>query len=91
MIEEFDKSLRKIQKLKFDVVCVTGDHSTPTKMKGHSWHPVPVIINSKNSFYGTSKRFTEKECLKGTLGLFEGKNLMNFILAHGELLSKFGA
>ena len=91
VIEEFDKSLRKIQKLKFDVICITGDHSTPTKMKGHSWHPVPVIINSKNSFYGTSKRFTEKECLKGTLGLFEGKNLMNFILAHGELLSKFGA
>lgn len=91
VIERFDKELEKVLKFKFDVVCITGDHSTPSKMKGHSWHPVPVIINSKNSFHGTSKRFTEKECMKGMLGLFEGKNLMNFILAHAEMLSKFGA
>ena len=91
VIENFDKQLEKVLKLRFDVVCITGDHSTPSKMKSHSWHPVPVIINSKNSFYGTSKRFTEKECIKGMMGLFEGKNLMNFILAHAEMLSKFGA
>jgi 2,3-bisphosphoglycerate-independent phosphoglycerate mutase len=91
VIEDFDRALKEILKLNFDVVCITGDHSTPSKMKNHSWHPVPVVISSKNSFYGTSKRFTEKECLKGTLGLFEGKNLMNFILAHAGILSKFGA
>lgn len=91
VIQNFDTELKKINKLNFDVICITGDHSTPSKMKSHSWHPVPVAIKSKNSFYGTSKRFTEKECLKGTMGLFEGKNLMNYILAHSELLSKFGA
>ena len=91
VIEDFDSELGKILDLNFDVVCITGDHSTPSRMKSHSWHPVPVLINSKNSFYGTSKRFTEKECMKGALGLFEGKNLMNYILAHAEMLSKFGA
>ena len=91
VIENFDSELGKILDLNFDVVCITGDHSTPSRMKSHSWHPVPVLINSKNSFYGTSKRFTEKECMKGALGLFEGKNLMNYILAHAEMLSKFGA
>ena len=91
IIEDFDKHLKNIMKLNFDVVCITGDHSTPSKMKSHSWHPVPVMINSKNSFYGTSKRFTEKECIKGNLGLFEGKSLMNYILAHADMLAKFGA
>ncbi|MBT4434766.1 2,3-bisphosphoglycerate-independent phosphoglycerate mutase [bacterium] len=91
VIEDFDKILPDIIKLNFDVLAITGDHSTPARMKSHSWHPVPVLINSKNSFYGTSKRFTEKECQKGTLGLFEGKYLMNLLLAHAEMLSKFGA
>ncbi|NSW88255.1 2,3-bisphosphoglycerate-independent phosphoglycerate mutase [bacterium] len=91
IIEDFDKHLKNIMKLNFDVVCITGDHSTPSKMKSHSWHPVPVMINSKNSFYGTSNRFTEKECIKGNLGLFEGKSLMNYILAHADMLAKFGA
>jgi len=91
IIEDFDKNLKNIMKLNFDVVCITGDHSTPSKMKSHSWHPVPVMINSKNSFYGTSNRFTEKECIKGNLGLFEGKSLMNYILAHADMLAKFGA
>ena len=69
----------KIKKLNFDVLAITGDHSTPSKMKGHSWHPVPVIIKSNNSFNGISKRFTEKECLKGNMGIFEGKYLLNLI------------
>ena len=91
VIEEFDKVLPKIKKLNFDVLAITGDHSTPSKMKGHSWHPVPVIIKSHNSFEGISKRFTEKECLKGNMGIFEGKYLLNLIFAHGQMLNKFGA
>ena len=91
VIEEFDKVLPKIKKLNFDVLAITGDHSTPSKMKGHSWHPVPVIIKSDNSFEGISKRFTEKECLKGNMGIFEGKYLLNLIFAHGQMLNKFGA
>ena len=91
IIENFDKELNNILKLNFDVICITGDHSTPSKMKSHSWHPVPVMINSKNSFYGISNRFTEKECIKGSLGIFQGKNLMNYILAHGDMLAKYGA
>lgn len=91
VIEKFDKLLPKIKKLNFDVLAITGDHSTPSKMKGHSWHPVPVIIESNNSFKGISKRFTEKECLKGNMGIFEGKYLLNLIFAHGQMLNKFGA
>jgi len=91
IIEEFDKVVPKIQKIGFDVITITGDHSTPAKMKSHSWHPVPILINSKNSFYGNSQRFTEKECLKGTVGTLEAKNLLNIIFAHADMLNKFGA
>ena len=91
VIEEFDKHLPVIQKIGFDVVAITGDHSTPSRIKSHSWHPVPVLIKSKNSFYGLSKRFTEKECVKGTLGIFEAKNLLNILFAHADMLNKFGA
>ena len=90
-IEDFDNNLPDIMDLDFDVICITGDHSTPSRMQSHSWHPVPVLVNSRNSFYGFSKRFTEKECLKGSLGIFEAKNLLNIILAHADMLNKFGA
>tara|TARA_B100000131_G_scaffold70443_1_gene66766 strand:+ start:30066 stop:31289 length:1224 start_codon:yes stop_codon:yes gene_type:complete len=91
IIEEFDQNLPEILKLKFDVIAITGDHSTPSKMKSHSWHPVPVAIHSKNSFIGLSKRFNEVECLKGSMGIFEAKHLLTLMFAHSGILDKFGA
>ena len=91
IIEDFDSNLPNVMALGFDVVCITGDHSTPSRMQSHSWHPVPVLVNSQNSFHGLSKRFTEKECLKGSLGIFEAKNLLNIMFAHAGMLNKFGA
>ena len=43
-IEEFDAALPILLKKKPDVLAITGDHSTPCPMKGHSWHPQPVLI-----------------------------------------------
>jgi 2,3-bisphosphoglycerate-independent phosphoglycerate mutase len=42
-IEQLDAALPRITALKPTVLIVTGDHSTPSKMKSHSWHPVPVL------------------------------------------------
>jgi 2,3-bisphosphoglycerate-independent phosphoglycerate mutase len=91
VIEEFDKNLPKILELKPSVLVITGDHSTPSVLKGHSWHPVPVLLKSHYVLGGTSQRFTERECLKGELGIFPAKKLINLMLAHALRLAKYGA
>ncbi|MDI6860871.1 MAG: 2,3-bisphosphoglycerate-independent phosphoglycerate mutase [Caldisericia bacterium] len=91
IIEEFDTFLPEILSLNFDTICITGDHSTPTPMKSHSFHPVPVLIKSPFVFKGFSNRFTERECLRGEVGIIKGEDLMPLLLAHSRRLKKFGA
>ncbi|MCS7083826.1 MAG: 2,3-bisphosphoglycerate-independent phosphoglycerate mutase [Aquificaceae bacterium] len=90
-IEEFDSYLPEIMSLNPNVIAITGDHSTPSIMKSHSWHPVPVLIYSKFTLGKTSQRLTERECLKGELGIFPTYKLINYLLAHSLRLEKFGA
>lgn len=91
IIEEFDNLLPEILALNPSVLCITGDHSTPCILKSHSWHPVPVLINSPYVLGNTSDRFTERECLKGELGIFYAYKLMLLLLAHAGRLKKYGA
>ncbi|HUR47000.1 MAG TPA: 2,3-bisphosphoglycerate-independent phosphoglycerate mutase, partial [Candidatus Saccharimonadales bacterium] len=58
-IEELDAALPILLQKKPEVLAVTGDHSTPCALKGHSWHPQPVMLTS--AFSGSDKldRFTE--------------------------------
>ena len=42
--EEFDAAVPRITALKPDVFIVTGDHSTPSMLDSHSWHPVPTLL-----------------------------------------------
>lgn len=90
-IEEFDKLLPQILELKPDVLLITGDHSTPSLMKGHSWHPVPVILKSPYVLGGLCSAFSERECTKGELGILLALNLMPLALANSLRLKKFGA
>lgn len=90
-IEEFDRALPEILRLNPDVLIITGDHSTPSILKGHSWHPVPVLLKSPYVLGGTSQAFTERECLKGELGILPTINLMPLCLANAGRLKKFGA
>lgn len=90
-IEEFDKLLPQILELEPDVLIITGDHSTPSLMKGHSWHPVPVILKSPYVLGGLCSAFSERECTKGELGILPAVNLIPLALANSLRLKKFGA
>jgi 2,3-bisphosphoglycerate-independent phosphoglycerate mutase len=91
ILEEFDRELPKLLDLKPDALIITGDHSTPCAVKGHSWHPVPTLLHSKYVLGRTSLAFTERECLKGELGIFPAYKLMQLALANAMRLKKFGA
>ncbi|MBI4686846.1 MAG: 2,3-bisphosphoglycerate-independent phosphoglycerate mutase [Nitrospirae bacterium] len=90
-IEEFDRLLPEILKLAPDVLIITGDHSTPALMKGHSWHPVPVLLKSSYVLGRLCSGFSERECVKGELGIFPAINLIPMALANAGRLKKFGA
>jgi 2,3-bisphosphoglycerate-independent phosphoglycerate mutase len=90
-IEEVDAALPILLQKKPDVLAITGDHSTPCGIKGHSWHPQPVLLNS--AFSGSDKldRFTETGANLGSLGVFEAKYLMRLMQANARMFDKFGA
>ncbi len=90
-IEQFDSWLPDFLTLKPDVLCITGDHSTPSVMKMHSWHPVPVLLSGPNLRNDAAERFTEDHALKGSLGQLRGVELMPLLLAHAGKLQKYGA
>ncbi len=62
------------------IIAVTGDHSTPCKNKDHSGDPVPVLIHGGNIKSDSVKKFSEKECKKGSLGEIFGKDYIKKIL-----------
>ena len=90
-IEELDCLIPRFLSSNPDVLVITGDHSTPSALSSHSWHPVPVLLASQYSRLDLADRFTELECLKGALGQFPAKNLMALAMAHAGRLKKFGA
>ena len=90
-IEDFDAALPILLRKKPDVLAITGDHSTPCAVKGHSWHPQPVLLHS--SLCGSDKleRFTETGANLGSLGIFEAKYLIRLMQANAKMFDKFGA
>ena len=81
IIEHVDKTLfnflRKFAPSKKIRVAVTGDHSTPCGLKGHSADPVPVTLY--NNSIPRAKKFCEREMRKGKLGRILGKDLLERI------------
>lgn len=90
-IEAIDRLIPQIEALKPDVLVVTGDHSTPSRYRAHSWHPVPVLISSPWCRPVEVETFGERHCLRGELGIFPAVELMSYVLAHAGRLAKFGA
>lgn len=90
-IEELDSLLPRISALNPTVLIVTGDHSTPSYLKSHSWHPVPTLLVSDCCRPDPHVTFNESTCITGGLGHFEAQYLMTLALANAGRLGKYGA
>ena len=90
-IEQLDAVVPDLRALGPDVIAVSGDHSTPTQMAAHSWHPVPALLWSERCGRDEVDRFGERWCRRGGLGLRPTKDLMAVMLANAGRLQKYGA
>jgi 2,3-bisphosphoglycerate-independent phosphoglycerate mutase len=90
-IEEMDAALPTLLDANPDVLLVTGDHSTPPSMKGHSWHPVPVLMKAPHLRGGDGPTFDEVSCRSGQIGTVLARELIPLAMAHAGKLDKFGA
>jgi 2,3-bisphosphoglycerate-independent phosphoglycerate mutase len=79
-IEEIDAGffshLRGAAKLQRTLLCVTCDHSTPWKDKGHSDDPVPILVTGGSLKPDGSNRFTETNASKGKFDKLERGSLL---------------
>lgn len=92
VIETVDEALPELLKLNPDVLIITGDHSTPAKLKSHSWHPVPFLLWAPETIRpDTQKEFGERACAMGGLGTINSLEAMPLALGHAQRLTKFGA
>jgi 2,3-bisphosphoglycerate-independent phosphoglycerate mutase len=91
VIEQVDSALPKLLNLKPEVIIITGDHSTPALLKGHSWHPVPLLLYSQWCRHDNVKEFSESTCISGGLGRLQATDIMPLAMANALKLTKFGA
>ena len=91
VIEETDKFIPELLKLKPDVIAVTSDHSTPWSLSAHSWHPNPFLLFSMHERRQNDRKFDEYHCQTGALGQFYSKDAMPLMLASALKMKKFGA
>ncbi len=90
-IEEIDAVIPSIMALHPDVFIFTGDHSTPSLLKSHSWHPVPLLLVANTCRPDDVTEFGERACARGGLGQIPACHILPLALAHCGRLKKFGA
>jgi 2,3-bisphosphoglycerate-independent phosphoglycerate mutase len=76
-IEKIDQNLKPVLNLKNTLICVTGDHPTSCLKKGHFFGKNPLLIFGDGK--DRVKKFSEKECKKGKLGVLKQVDLMERI------------
>jgi 2,3-bisphosphoglycerate-independent phosphoglycerate mutase len=91
VIEHVDHVLPDILALEPDVILVTGDHSTPAKLKSHSWHELPVLLWADDIRPDAVTSFGERPCMAGGLGHIRHVDLLPLAMAYAGRLNKYGA
>ncbi len=90
-IEEVDAAIPEIVRLGPAALAVTGDHSTPSRLRQHSWHPVPFLLHAEHVVPDAATVFGERACGSGSLGIFPARNTMSLLAGYAGRLKKFGA
>jgi 2,3-bisphosphoglycerate-independent phosphoglycerate mutase len=92
VIEHVDEAVvPAILEMDPDVLVVTGDHSTPSALKSHSWHPVPTLLWSRYVLPDGIAEFGERACGRGSLGVFPATDEMLLAMGNALRLAKYGA
>lgn len=91
VLEDVDQALPELLALQPDVLAVGGDHSTPSPLKAHSWHPVPFMLSGKWVRTDDTSAFGETQCIHGGLGRFPAMYAMPQMLGHALKMDKYGA
>ena len=91
VIEEVDQLIPRITALNPGALIVTGDHSTPTQLRLHSWYPVPLMVAGEDVRPDDVRQFGETACAHGALGNFNAPGIMALGLACARKLGKYGA
>jgi 2,3-bisphosphoglycerate-independent phosphoglycerate mutase len=90
-IEAVDEVIPDLIALEPDVLAITGDHSAPTQLHAHSWHPVPTLLWGDKVGRDAVQSFGERACATGMLGHLRTQDLMPLMLASAGRLEKYGA
>lgn len=78
MLEIVDREFFSfLRTLKDVLIVVTCDHSTPCILKMHSSDFVPLLIYGKEK--DSVQCFSEKECVKGSMGKIYGKEMLSLL------------
>ena len=90
-IEKTDGYVPRLTAKNAEVLVVTSDHSTPSLLKSHSWHPNPFMLHAQTAMPDDVETFSERSCSHGYLGMFQAIHAMPLMLAHAGKLQKYGA
>lgn len=90
-IEAVDQVIPDLLALDPTLVIVTGDHSTPAKLRNHSQHPVPTLIWGADVMPDHVTSFGERASESGALGRFHATQLVPLAMGHAGRLTRYGA
>ena len=90
-IEAVDAVIPDILALNPGVLIVTGDHSTPAKMRSHSYHPVPTLFWGADVMQDGVTTFGERASERGAMGIFHATEMIPWAMGFAGRLKRFGA
>ena len=90
-IEEVDKVMPDLLALGPNVVIVTGDHSTPAKLRSHSYHPVPTLFWGVDVMPDSVAVYGERASEGGAQGVFHATQMVPWAMGYAGRLARFGA